>query len=87
MLELERAASAELTTTCDEYNNVYQRRTIRNALLMSIRSRRHTRQSLAAVPQYMENRIIVETLTSETETIVYVSESYGVIYCTVANHT
>ena len=45
----------------------------------SIRTRRHTRQSAAPLPHYMEKRIILETLTSETEKIVYVSGIYGLI--------
>ena len=45
----------------------------------SIRTRRHTQQSAAPLPLYMEKRIILETLTSETEKIVYVSGIYGLI--------
>ena len=36
-------------------------------------------QSAAPLPHYMEERIILETLTSETEEIVYVSGIYGLV--------
>ena len=45
----------------------------------SIRTRRYTRQSAAPLPHYIEKRIILETPTSETKKIVYVSGNYGLI--------